>query len=141
MDHLARAFHGSRFGVHFPGELHTTPITSTKSSGSVKLATAYTVECYGSKKHFCALLYSDTLIRRTGSSKRQSSHRSLLTPAFFSPSRRSSSRRRLSLSVWRPELDRSILDEDDPRRSHIAQVLLYSGTFIVIAASVWLRHG
>jgi hypothetical protein len=32
------------------------------------------------------------------------------------------------------------LDEDDPRRFYIAQVLLNGGTFIVIAASVWLRH-
>jgi hypothetical protein len=32
------------------------------------------------------------------------------------------------------------LAEDDPRRFYIAQVLLYGGTFIVIATSVWLRH-
>jgi len=32
-------------------------------------------------------------------------------------------------------LDR-FLAEDDPRRFYIAQVLLYGGTFIVIAASV-----
>jgi hypothetical protein len=39
---------------------------------------------------------------------------------------------------------RSLIDrflaEDDPRRFYLAQVLLYGGTFIVIAASVWLRH-
>jgi len=32
------------------------------------------------------------------------------------------------------------LAEDDPRRQLVAQVLLYAGTFIVIAVSVWLRH-
>jgi hypothetical protein len=32
------------------------------------------------------------------------------------------------------------LPEDDPRRQLIAQAMLYGGTFIVIAASVWLRH-
>jgi hypothetical protein len=32
------------------------------------------------------------------------------------------------------------LAEDDPRRQRVAQVLLYAGTFIVIAASVWLRR-
>jgi hypothetical protein len=31
------------------------------------------------------------------------------------------------------------LPEDDPRRL-IAQGLLYGGTFIVIAVSLWLRH-
>jgi hypothetical protein len=39
---------------------------------------------------------------------------------------------------------RSLIDrflaEDDPRRLYLAQVLLYGGTFIVIAASVWLRQ-
>jgi hypothetical protein len=39
---------------------------------------------------------------------------------------------------------RSLIDrflaEDDPRRFYIAQVLLYGGTFVVITASVWLRH-
>jgi hypothetical protein len=29
---------------------------------------------------------------------------------------------------------------DDPRRRLVAQVLLYAGTFIVIAASVWLQR-
>ena len=32
------------------------------------------------------------------------------------------------------------LPEGDPRRQLVAQVLLYAGTFIVIAAPVWLRH-
>ena len=32
------------------------------------------------------------------------------------------------------------LPEDDPRRQLIAQAMLYGGTFIVIAVSVWLRH-
>jgi heme/copper-type cytochrome/quinol oxidase subunit 4 len=32
------------------------------------------------------------------------------------------------------------MPEDDPRRQLVAQVLLYAGTFIVIAASVWLRR-
>ena len=32
------------------------------------------------------------------------------------------------------------LAEDDPRRQLVAQVLLYTGTFVAIAASVWLRH-
>lgn len=32
------------------------------------------------------------------------------------------------------------LPEDDPRRQLIAQVMLYGGTFIVIAVSVWLRR-
>ena len=32
------------------------------------------------------------------------------------------------------------LAEDDPRRQLIAQAMLYGGTFIVIAVSVWLRH-
>jgi hypothetical protein len=32
------------------------------------------------------------------------------------------------------------LPEDDPRRQLIAQAILYGGTFIVIAVSVWLRH-
>jgi hypothetical protein len=32
------------------------------------------------------------------------------------------------------------LDEDDPRRQLIAQALLYGGTFIVIAVSLWFRH-
>jgi hypothetical protein len=36
------------------------------------------------------------------------------------------------LSRWLPA--------DDPRRQLIAQVLLYGGTFIGIAVSVWLRH-
>jgi hypothetical protein len=36
------------------------------------------------------------------------------------------------LSRWLPE--------DDPRRQLVAQALLYGGTFIVIAVSVWLRH-
>jgi hypothetical protein len=30
--------------------------------------------------------------------------------------------------------------EDDPRRQLVARVLLYTGTFVAIAASVWLRH-
>jgi hypothetical protein len=34
----------------------------------------------------------------------------------------------------------SFLDEDDPRRQVMAQALLYGGTFVVIALSVWLRH-
>jgi hypothetical protein len=36
------------------------------------------------------------------------------------------------LSRWLPE--------DDPRRQLIAQAMLYGGTFIVIAVSLWLRH-
>jgi hypothetical protein len=32
------------------------------------------------------------------------------------------------------------LPEGDPRRQLIAQAMLYGGTFIVIAVSVWLRH-
>ena len=32
------------------------------------------------------------------------------------------------------------LPENDPRRQLIAQAMLYGGTFIVIAVSVWLRH-
>jgi hypothetical protein len=32
------------------------------------------------------------------------------------------------------------LPEDDPRRQLIAQAMLYRGTFIIIAMSVWLRH-
>jgi hypothetical protein len=32
------------------------------------------------------------------------------------------------------------MPEDDPRRRLVAQVLLYAGTFIVIAASVWLQR-
>jgi hypothetical protein len=32
------------------------------------------------------------------------------------------------------------LPEDDPRRQLIAQTMLYGGTFVVIAVSVWLRH-
>jgi hypothetical protein len=36
------------------------------------------------------------------------------------------------LSRWLPE--------DDPRLQLIAQAMLYGGTFIVIAVSVWLRH-
>jgi len=45
-------------------------------------------------------------------------------------SRRFSSRR---------QLGERVLDERDPRRFYIAQVLPYGGTFI-IAAPVWLRH-
>jgi Kef-type K+ transport system membrane component KefB len=41
--------------------------------------------------------------------------------------------------VLRKALDR-FLPDDDPRRMFIAQVLLYGGTFIVIAVSMWLRH-
>jgi hypothetical protein len=33
------------------------------------------------------------------------------------------------------------LNEDDPRRFYIVQAVLYGGAFIVIAVSVWLRHG
>jgi hypothetical protein len=33
-----------------------------------------------------------------------------------------------------------VLSEDDPRRFYVAQILLYGGTFIAIAVSVWLRH-
>ena len=32
------------------------------------------------------------------------------------------------------------LPADDPRWMFIAQVLLYGGTFIVIAVSIWVRH-
>ena len=32
------------------------------------------------------------------------------------------------------------LPKNDPRRQLIAQAMLYGGTFIVIAVSVWLRH-
>jgi hypothetical protein len=32
------------------------------------------------------------------------------------------------------------LPEGDPRHQLLAQVLLYAGTFIVIAVSVWLRR-
>jgi hypothetical protein len=32
------------------------------------------------------------------------------------------------------------LAEDDPRRQLVPHLLLYAGTFIVVAASVWLRH-
>jgi len=41
--------------------------------------------------------------------------------------------------VLRKALNR-FLAEDDPRRMFIAQVLLYSGAFIVIVVSTWLRH-
>jgi hypothetical protein len=41
--------------------------------------------------------------------------------------------------VLRKALNR-LLPEDDPRRQLIAQAILYGGTFIVIAVSVWLRH-
>ena len=32
------------------------------------------------------------------------------------------------------------LPENDPRRQLIAQAMLYGGTFIILAVSVWLRH-
>jgi hypothetical protein len=32
------------------------------------------------------------------------------------------------------------LEEGDPRRYYISQAILYSGTFLIIAVSVWLRH-
>ena len=44
-----------------------------------------------------------------------------------------------SLLALRSSID-GFLAEDDPRRFYIAQMLLYGGTFIVIAASLWLRH-
>jgi hypothetical protein len=40
----------------------------------------------------------------------------------------------LAIGLAAAELRRRFLDEDDPRRFHIAQVPLYGGTFIVIAA-------
>jgi hypothetical protein len=32
------------------------------------------------------------------------------------------------------------LPEGDPRRQLIAQVLLYAGSFVLIAVSIWVRH-
>jgi hypothetical protein len=45
----------------------------------------------------------------------------------------------LAIGLVLPSLVESVLDERDPRRFYIAQVLPYGGTFI-IAAPVWLRH-
>jgi hypothetical protein len=41
--------------------------------------------------------------------------------------------------VLRRVVDR-FLKEGDPRRELIAQALLYGGTFVVVAGSLWLRH-
>jgi hypothetical protein len=32
------------------------------------------------------------------------------------------------------------LEEGDPRRYYVSQAILYGGTFLIIAVSVWLRH-
>jgi hypothetical protein len=32
------------------------------------------------------------------------------------------------------------LEEGDPRRYYISQAILYGGTFLIIAVSVWLQH-
>jgi hypothetical protein len=42
--------------------------------------------------------------------------------------------------VLRRVVEDRFLDEDDPRRQYIAQIILYGGTFIVIALTVWRRH-
>jgi len=46
----------------------------------------------------------------------------------------------LAIGLALRSLHDRFLAEDDPRRFYIAQVVLYGGTFIVIAVSVWLRH-
>jgi hypothetical protein len=42
--------------------------------------------------------------------------------------------------LLRSGIDR-FLEEDDPRRYYVGQAILYGGTFVIIAVSVWLRHG
>jgi hypothetical protein len=32
------------------------------------------------------------------------------------------------------------LEEGNPRRYYVSQAILYGGTFVIIALSVWLRH-
>jgi hypothetical protein len=31
-------------------------------------------------------------------------------------------------------------EEGDPRRSYVSQAILYRGTFVIIAMTVWLKH-
>ena len=32
------------------------------------------------------------------------------------------------------------LEEGDPRRYYVSQAILYGGTFLIIAMSIWLKH-
>jgi hypothetical protein len=41
--------------------------------------------------------------------------------------------------VLRSLVDR-FLEEGDPRRYYVSQAVLYVGTFLIIAMSVWLKH-
>ena len=46
----------------------------------------------------------------------------------------------LTLGLLLRRVVNRFLEEGDPRRQLIAQAMLYGGTFVVIALSVWFRH-
>jgi len=46
----------------------------------------------------------------------------------------------LTISLSLRRLLDLFLEEGDPRRYYVSQAILYGGTFLIIAMSIWLKH-